>query len=95
MRIKKGRTTDCSGYQAETTCVYEYGICIDALDVTHYEIGRGEYLATILANLGFEANEREKDHRSGIFHLSSFKITGRKFVCRDHRFYVGREICCF
>ena len=37
--------------QEETSCVYEYGICVDSLHVIHYEIGRGEYLATILSNL--------------------------------------------
>lgn len=46
--------------QEETGCMYEYGICVDSLDVTHYEIGRGEHLSSILTNLGFEANKREK-----------------------------------
>lgn len=46
--------------QEETGCTYEYGICVDSLDVTHYEIGRGEHLSSILTNLGFEANKREK-----------------------------------
>ena len=40
--------------------MYEYGICVDSLDVTRYEIGKGQYLATILSDLGFEPNEREK-----------------------------------
>ncbi len=46
--------------QEETSSTYEYGICVDSLDVTRYEIGKGQYLATILTELGFEANEREK-----------------------------------
>ena len=25
--------------QEEPTCMYEYGICVDSLDVTRYEIG--------------------------------------------------------
>ena len=46
--------------QQETGCVYEYGICVDSFDVTHYEIGRGQYLSSILTNLGFTATESEK-----------------------------------
>lgn len=62
--------------QEETSCVYEYGICVDSLDVTHYEIGRGEYLATILSNLGFEANKREKiiDAVSSIYPPSRLQV---------------------
>lgn len=40
-------------------CRYEYGIVIDSLCVTHYEIERGQYLATILSDLGFDSNARE------------------------------------
>ena len=32
-------------------CRYEYGIVIDSLCVTHYEIERGQYRATILSAL--------------------------------------------
>lgn len=45
--------------QEEMDCTYEYGICVDSLEVTHYKIGKGQYLATILGDLGFDPNERE------------------------------------
>jgi murein DD-endopeptidase MepM/ murein hydrolase activator NlpD len=37
--------------------LYEYGICVDSLDVAHYTIGKGEYLSSLLSNLGFTAGE--------------------------------------
>lgn len=46
--------------QEETTCVYEYGICVDSLEVTYYTIKQGEFLSSILGNLGFTGNDREK-----------------------------------
>lgn len=46
--------------QMEAGCVYKYGICIDSLEITHYQIARGEHLSSILTNLGFEANDREE-----------------------------------
>lgn len=58
--LKKEEQQTAQVGQDETVCVDEYGICVDSLNVTHYEIGRGEYLATILGKLGFEGNEREK-----------------------------------
>lgn len=58
--LKKEEQQDDQGNQEGISCVYEYGICVDSLEVTHYEIGRGQYLGSILADLGFEANEREK-----------------------------------
>ena len=57
---KKEEQQADQGDQEEISCVYEYGICVDSLEVTHYEIGQGQYLASILADLGFEANQREK-----------------------------------
>ncbi|MEA4916508.1 M23 family metallopeptidase [Proteiniphilum sp.] len=44
----------------EKDCVYEYGICVDSLEVIHYEIGQGQYLASILGNLGFTPAEGGK-----------------------------------
>lgn len=44
----------------EISCVYEYGICVDSLEVTHYTIKQGEFLSSILGNLGFTGNDREK-----------------------------------
>ena len=41
--------------QVEATHLYEYGICIDSLDVNHYTIKNGDYLSGILLNLGFSA----------------------------------------
>lgn len=52
--------TDTLVEQVETPCVTEYGICVDSLLVTHYEIGKGQYLASILSDLGFEGNKREE-----------------------------------
>ena len=41
--------------QIEVTHLYEYGICIDSLDVNYYSIKNGDYLSSILLNLGFSA----------------------------------------
>lgn len=46
--------------QEETNCVYEYGICVDSLEVIRYTIKQGESFSTILGNLGFEGFDREK-----------------------------------
>lgn len=57
--LKKEEQVD-QGDLEETSCVYEYGICVDSLQITHYEIGRGQFLSSILADLGFDPNERER-----------------------------------
>lgn len=92
---KKEEQQADQGDQEEISCVYEYGICVDSLEVTHYEIGQGQYLASILADLGFEANQKREDYRGCFLHLSTFEITGREFLCHDDRLHVGSEICGF
>ena len=44
----------------EVDSTYEYGICVDSLEITHYKIEKGQYLANILGDLGFDPNEREE-----------------------------------
>jgi murein DD-endopeptidase MepM/ murein hydrolase activator NlpD len=40
--------------------LYEYGICVDSLDITHYIIKEGDHLSAIFKRLGFTANRIDK-----------------------------------
>lgn len=74
--LKKKEQHTGQSDQEETTCVYQYGICVDSLNVTHYEIGQGQYLASILDGLGLETNKREEiiTAVSSIYHPSKLQV---------------------
>jgi murein DD-endopeptidase MepM/ murein hydrolase activator NlpD len=40
--------------------LYEYGICVDSLDITNYIINNGDHLSAIFKRLGFTANMIDK-----------------------------------
>ncbi len=44
----------------ETNHLYAYGICIDSLDVTHYQVEKGDLPSTILTDLGFSGTKTEQ-----------------------------------
>ena len=46
--------------EEEIDQLYAYGICIDSLSLNHYEIGKNEYLSSILMDLGFTGSDAEE-----------------------------------
>ena len=42
------------------SCLLEYGICVDSLDVTQFQVKSGESLSVIFSNLGFSAAQTDK-----------------------------------
>ena len=55
-----GQKTEETENSEEIIRLYEYGICIDSLDINHYTIKNGAYLSDILTNLGFSAVKSHK-----------------------------------
>lgn len=53
-----------SSNKAEKDHLYAYGICVDSLDVTYYDIKKGDLLSSILINLGFTGSDAEQISRS-------------------------------
>ncbi|MDD4777653.1 MAG: peptidoglycan DD-metalloendopeptidase family protein [Fermentimonas sp.] len=49
-----------SNEELTDTSVYKYGICVDSLDVTNYNIERGDLLSSILSRMGFAGNDIEE-----------------------------------
>ena len=47
-------------FQEEYNQLYAYGICIDSLDMNYYKIESGDYLSSILINLGFTGSDAEQ-----------------------------------
>ena len=43
----------------EDDSIYAYGICVDSLDMNYYIIESGDYLSSILMNLGFTGSDAE------------------------------------
>lgn len=41
----------------ESNSVYQYGVCVDSLDVNYFNIERGDLLSSILNGLGFNATD--------------------------------------
>lgn len=56
-RTNNGKQSVDSVLVVDSGMHFEYGICVDSLEVTHYSIQQGEHLSSIFANLGFSATE--------------------------------------
>lgn len=54
--------------------IYQYGICIDTLDVREYQIKNGDNPASIFASLGFSAAKADSISRSAVHVLDPTKI---------------------
>lgn len=55
-------------------CIYQYGVCIDTLDVKEYFIKKGDNPASIFASLGFSAAKADSISRSAAHILEPTKI---------------------
>lgn len=88
--LKKEERSIEQDVREETDCVYEYGICVDSLIINHYEIRRGEYLSTILGNLGFDPNKREEiiESLSFIYPPSRLQVGNAYTAITDSTFAV-------
>ena len=64
----------------EDDSIYAYGICVDSLDMNYYKIESGDYLSSILMNLGFTGSDAELITET-ITPLPSIKTTNRKYLC--------------
>ena len=42
------------------TSVYKYGVCVDSLNVTNYNIESGDLLSSILSGMGFTGGKIEE-----------------------------------
>ena len=56
----------------EMNQTYAYGICVDSLVLNHFKIEKGDYLSSILMNLGFTGNNVEQiaETISSLYHPS-------------------------
>lgn len=61
--------------------IYEYGICIDTLNVTHYKINPGDNPALIFARLGFSALEADSINRASAAVLDPTRIRAGMNYC--------------
>lgn len=61
--------------------VYEYGICVDSLDVRHYEIMPGDNPALIFSRLGFSALQADSITRAAEGVLDPTKLRAGMYYC--------------
>ena len=61
--------------------VYEYGICVDSLDVRHYEIKPGDNPAVIFSRLGFSALQADSIMRAASGVLDPTKLRAGMYYC--------------
>lgn len=61
--------------------VYEYGICVDSLDVRHYEIKPGDNPALIFSRLGFSALQADSIMRAASGVLDPTKLRAGMYYC--------------
>ena len=55
---KQDKTYTDTAHQEEES-LYAYGICVDSLNMNYYKIKNGDYLSSILMNLGFTGSDVE------------------------------------
>ena len=61
--------------------VYEYGVCIDSLDVNRYEIRQGDNPAIIFSRLGFSALKADSITRASAHVLDPTKLKAGMHYC--------------
>lgn len=61
--------------------VYEYGICVDSLDVRHYEIKPGDNPAVIFSRLGFSALQADSIMQAASGVLDPTKLRAGMYYC--------------
>lgn len=61
--------------------VYEYGICVDSLDVRHYEIKPGDNPAVIFSRLGFSALQADSIMQAASSVLDPTKLRAGMYYC--------------
>lgn len=61
--------------------VYEYGICVDSLDVRHYEIKPGDNPALIFSRLSFSALQADSIMRAASGVLDPTKLRAGMYYC--------------
>lgn len=61
--------------------VYEYGICVDSLDVRHYEIKPGDNPALIFSRLGFSALQADSIMQAASGVLDPTKLRAGMYYC--------------
>lgn len=61
--LQQEKSETDTGTREETNHLYAYGICVDSLVVNRYAIKKGDYLSSILTNLGFTGNDNEQISR--------------------------------
>lgn len=74
---KKTQEEACTAEVVDSVqSIYQYGICIDTLDVREYIIKNGDNPASIFASLGFSAAKADSISRSAASILDPTKIQG-------------------
>lgn len=61
--------------------IYEYGICVDSLDIHYYEIKPGDNPALIFSRLGFTAAQADSITRASAHVLDPTKIRAGMYYC--------------
>ena len=57
---KQDKQLTDTNLEEEINQLYAYGICVDSLSLNQYEIQNGDYLSTILIDLGFTGSDAEE-----------------------------------
>lgn len=57
---KQDKQLTDTNLEEEIDQLHAYGICIDSLTLNQYEIGKGDFLSSILLNLGFTGSDVEE-----------------------------------
>ena len=65
--------------------VYEYGVCIDSMDVNRYEIRQGDNPAIIFSRLGFSALKADSITRASAHVLDPTKLKAGMHFCTDRK----------
>ena len=73
--------------------VYQYGICIDSLDVTEYKMRNGDNPAAIFSALGFSALKADSITKASIHVLNPTKLrAGMNYYTFIHFFEYERKV---
>ena len=72
--VKQEKETDNTVFEDTIAHIYEFGICIDSLNLYQYEIKQGDSPATIFAKLGYSALKADSISRASTNILEPTKI---------------------
>ncbi len=80
---KKNTVSDVPPEELKNTVphIYEYGVCVDSLDVRHYEIKSGDNPSIIFSRLGFSALEADSITRASADVLDPTKLRAGMYYC--------------